>query len=149
MSVQHKKNFTKLDNHGHILVKKGLGAVARRFVKTRKVRLRDGKVFFLFIRILFFSKNATYFVIEPIREIKNNQAHTLKYNSNSFLQMQCRLLPNLIKILRKQTTAAKKYLKMARFLKFEHSSLPITIIKENRNDWTCNFKWLSCSFSQF
>ena len=66
MSVQHKKNFTKLDNHGHILVKKGLGAVARRFVETRKVRLRDGKVFFLFIRILFFSKNATYFVIDPI-----------------------------------------------------------------------------------
>ena len=65
MSVQHKKNFTKLDNHDHILVKKGLGAVARRFIETRKVRLRDGKVFFLFIRILFFSKNATYFVIDP------------------------------------------------------------------------------------
>ena len=65
MSVQHKKNFTKLDNQDHILVKKGLAAVARRFLETRKVRLRDGKVFFLFIRILFFSKNATYFVIDP------------------------------------------------------------------------------------
>ena len=66
MSVQHKKNFTKLDNQDHILVKKGLAAVARRFLETRKVRLRDGKVFFLFIRILFFSKNATYFVTDPI-----------------------------------------------------------------------------------
>ena len=64
MSVQHKKNFTKLDNQDHILVKKGLVVVARRFLETRKVRLRDGKVFFLFIRILFFSKNATYFVID-------------------------------------------------------------------------------------
>ena len=65
MSVQHKKNFTKLDNQDHILVKKGLAAVARRFLETRKVRLRDGKVFFLFIKILFFSKNATYFIIDP------------------------------------------------------------------------------------
>ena len=65
MSVQHKKNFTKLDNQDHILVKKGLAAVARRFLETRKVRLRDGKVLFLCVRILFFSKNATYFVIEP------------------------------------------------------------------------------------
>ena len=64
MSVQHKKNFTKLDNQDHILVKKGLAAVTRRFLETRKILLRDGKVFFLFIRI-FFSKNATYFVIDP------------------------------------------------------------------------------------
>ena len=63
MSVQHKKNFTKLDNQD--LVKKGLAAIARKFLETRKVRLRDGKGFFLFIRILIFSKNATYFVIDP------------------------------------------------------------------------------------
>ena len=60
-----QKNFTKLDNQDHILVKKGQAAVARRFLETRKVRLRDGKVFFLFIRILFFPKNATCFVIDP------------------------------------------------------------------------------------
>ena len=66
MSVQYKKNFTKFDNQDHILFKKGLAAVGRRFLETRKVRLRDGKVFFLFIRILFFSKNATYFVIDPV-----------------------------------------------------------------------------------
>ena len=65
MSVQYKKNFTKLDNQDHILVKKGLAAVARRFLETRKVRQRDVKVFFLYIRILFFSKNATHFVIDP------------------------------------------------------------------------------------
>ena len=69
MSVQHKKNFTKLDNQDHILAKKGLAAVAGRFLETKKVRLRDGKVFFLFIRILFFSKNATYFVIDPVNLI--------------------------------------------------------------------------------
>ena len=51
MSVQHKKNFTKLDNQDHILVKKGLAAVARRFLETREVRLKVEKVFFLFIRI--------------------------------------------------------------------------------------------------
>ena len=47
MSVQHKKSLTKLDNQDHILVKKGLAGVARRFLQTRKVRLRDGNVFFL------------------------------------------------------------------------------------------------------
>ena len=56
MSLQHKKNFTKLDNQDHILVKKRPATVARRFLETRKVRLRDGKMFFLFIRILFFAK---------------------------------------------------------------------------------------------
>ena len=65
MSVQHKKSFRKLVNQDHILVKKGLPAVARRFLEIRKVQLRDGKVFFLIIRILFFSRNATYFVIDP------------------------------------------------------------------------------------
>ena len=65
MSVQSKKNVTNVDNQEHILVKKGLATVARRFLETKKVRLRDGKVFFPFIRILFFSKNATYFIIDP------------------------------------------------------------------------------------
>ena len=69
MSVQHKKNLTKLDNQDHILVKKGLAGVARRFLQTRKVRLRDGNVFFLWI--LFFSKNATYFVIDPVKGLKS------------------------------------------------------------------------------
>ena len=64
MSVQHKKT-SKLDNQDHILVKKGLAAIAGKFLETRKVRLRDGKGFFLFIRILIFSKNASYFVIDP------------------------------------------------------------------------------------
>ena len=77
MSVQHKKNFTKLDNQDHILVKKGLPVVARRFLETRKVRLRDGKVFFLFIRVLFFSKNVTCFVIDPF---------LLQANAQVFLQ---------------------------------------------------------------
>ena len=66
MSVQHKKNFAKLDSQAHILVKKSLAAVVRRFLETRKVQLRDRKVLFLFIRILFFSKNASYFVIDPV-----------------------------------------------------------------------------------
>ena len=70
MSVQHKKKFTKLDNQDHILVKKGPATVVRRFLETRKARLRDGKVLFLFIKILFFSKNATYFVIDPTRPMK-------------------------------------------------------------------------------
>ena len=61
MSVQHKKNFTKLDNQDHILAKKGLAAVARRFLETKKVRLRNGKVFFLFIRILFFFQKCNLF----------------------------------------------------------------------------------------
>ena len=65
MSVQHKNNFTKLDNQDYILVKKGLAVVARRLLETRKVRLRDENVFFLFIRVLFFSKNTTHFVIDP------------------------------------------------------------------------------------
>ena len=65
MSVQHKKNFTKLDNQDHILVKKGLAAVARRFLETRKVRLKDGKVFFLFMRILFFFKKCNPFRNRP------------------------------------------------------------------------------------
>ena len=54
MSVQHKQNFTKLDNQDHILVKKGLPVVGRTFLQTTKVRLRDGNVFFLFIRISSF-----------------------------------------------------------------------------------------------
>ena len=70
MSVQHKKNFPKLDNQDHILVKEGVATVAGRFLETRKARLRDGKVFFLFIRILFFSKNPTYFVIDPLVDKK-------------------------------------------------------------------------------
>ena len=72
MSVQHKKNFTKLDKQDHILVKKGLTAVARRFLETRKVRQRDGKVFFLFIRTSFFSKDATCFVIDHKGTTSNN-----------------------------------------------------------------------------
>ena len=91
MSVQHKKNFTKLDNHNHILVKKGLAAVARRFLETRKVWLRDGKVLFLLIRILFFSKNTAYFVIDPTvvwyNKKEKYQAHKrLYYVSATFDQ---------------------------------------------------------------
>ena len=84
MSVQHKKNFTKLDNQDHNLVTKDLAAVARTFLETRKVRLRDGKVFFPFIRILFFSKNATYFVMDPfVITIKTFWALDISYYSLS------------------------------------------------------------------
>ena len=75
MSVQHKNQN---HNQNHILVKEGLAAVERRFLETRKVRLRDGKVFFLFIRILFFSKNATYFVTDPVLEAVTRSSFTTK-----------------------------------------------------------------------
>ena len=91
MSIHHKKNFKKLDNQDHILVKKGLAAVARRFLETRKVWLRDGKVLFLLIRILFFSKNTAYFVIDPTvvwyNKKEKYQAHKrLYYVSATFDQ---------------------------------------------------------------
>ena len=95
MSVQHKKNFSKLDNQDHILVKKGVAAVTGRFLETRKVRLRDGKVFFLFIRILFFSKNPTYFVIDLLVDKKEEQV----YIKSLFSQPQKVVLPGVPEII--------------------------------------------------
>ena len=95
MSVQHKKNFSKLDNQDHILVKKGVAAVTGRFLETRKVRLTDGKVFFLFIRILFFSKNPTYFVIDLLVDKKEEQV----YIKSLFSQPQKVVLPGVPEII--------------------------------------------------
>ena len=75
--------------------------------------------------------------ISIINENNNNWARNYKTQSNYFFQIWDDLRSDLPKILVKQTTTTKEYLKKVNFQKFDHFSRPTMIIKE-KNNWARN-----------